>query len=229
MKYSEYFQKGSKISYFLLLIKYIPLIIITHEWKFLTNFGLFQIFGKFCISDYIDINTNDIFVLIFFSCLLFLNLFSIFIFYISYRKLKEFETKSKSFKKYMLNSLFILNFINFSFVQFFYEILILMPLKFWSKRLDENSAGASEDYIGDLPLRIISIIISLFFFVVIISLNFVYALINFRPYFIKKTYYTGKINSFNPINILFPLLSILIACEKFGNFEIILIIKIIKC
>jgi len=75
-------------SYFLLLFKYIPLILISHDWKILKSFGISIIFRKFTLMGYLDEFTNGYIIN---TILLILSLFNftiLIMFIIAFKKIK---------------------------------------------------------------------------------------------------------------------------------------------
>jgi len=222
MKYMEFSQEGSTFSYFLLLMKYIPLIIISHEWKFTKNGGLYPIIGKLTFTNYLKTNTNEIFANFFVYIFILLNFVSLILFFISYSKLKNFNINVKKYKKFMLISLFMLNFLNFSSAQFYYEMLFYLIFKNWSK-LQTNHI----EYNSSQIFRYLSLPLCIFSLFLVFIQNIVFSIINFRPYYIKNTYYAGNFIKINFNNIAYPLLKIVIVLELFIDFKPVLIIKLI--
>ena len=222
MKYMDFFQEGSMLSYFLLLIKYIPLIIITHDWKLTKHGGLYPLIGKLTITNYLNYETSEIFSNIFVYFFLAIYYCFIIFFFFCYIKLNNFDIRVKKYKSYMLKVIFILSFLNFFCAQIYYELLSFLILKNWSVSKTDPT-----QYTSSIITRLIAIFIGGFTFMLVLCLNVFFDLINFRPYYIKTTYFANEINNISYNNIIFPLLKIILVAEIFLNFQPILIIKII--
>lgn len=218
MKYLEFFQEGSYFSYFLLLLKYIPLLIICHDWLVTNANGFFRIFGKLTLTFYLKKN-SDLLVSNFIVYFLFIINFLVFgICYLSFYKLVDYDSKVKKYKKILLKSLFIANIVNFSLAQYFYESIFFLLFR----DLSDSSANSI--------IKSISIVMSFIALALVLSLNITFSIINFRPYFIRQTYYASEINSFELINVIYPMLKFFIVAEYYIAPKTILIIKlIIRC
>lgn len=222
MKYMIFFQEGSILSYILLFIKYIPLLIVTHEWKTQKNLGLNALFGKLSITNYLTKETDIVFSNLFAYFFIMINFALILIFGFSYSKLTSFDVKLKKYKVLLLKSLYILCFLNFFCPQYFYELCTLIIAKSWyNSSTDPSQSGAA------FAFKIINIPIVLVSFVTIIVQNYVFTLMNFRPYYIKKTYYANRINSLGYKNILYPALMTIVAIEPYVGLFTIVYFKII--
>jgi len=222
MKYMTFFQEGSILSYFLLLVKYIPVLIITHEWKINKNYGLNTIFGKLTFSNYIRKETDEIFSNILIYFLILINFSGFLYFYISYSKLKNFDVKFKQYKKYLLKSLYILCFLNFFCVQYFYEICTLLICK----NLPNSLINTKESKTNSIIIYF-SVPVCIFCFFLVLFQNYIFTLINFRPYYVKNTYFANRINSLGYKNIFYPLLMIIVALEEYLGLKPVIIVKII--
>ena len=222
LKFMNDFQDGYNISYILLLVKYIPLLIITHDWRFIDNHGIYPVLGKFTFTGYLRRDSNNYIVNIISYVFFLLNIFVFFLFFVSFKKLKNSSFDLKTWNKIFSKTLHILIVLNLFCSQFYYEII------FYILNKDFGSYDAINNNLTVSPLfKSMSLILGVSTLILCLILNYIFSIIIFRPYFVKKTYFTCPINKSNFNSFVYPLIKILIVQEFFLDFKSVLIAKII--
>lgn len=217
LKFINFFQEDNKIFYFLLLIKYIPLIVITHDWKIFHKNGFYSFFGKFTFTGYLTQESNSIIIDIIFFLMTFLN-FGVFVcFYIGYRRLREGIFVDKFYKKLFYKSLKFLVILNLFFSQYYYEIIIFI-INFYFK-IDINGEH--------ITMKYLTLVLGILIFLFVTIFNYIFSFLIFKPYILNNSYFTYELNKSNSNLLVYPLYKIFIVLEFFVAFRQILIIKLI--
>ena len=182
-------------SLLILIIKLLPLIVITHDWKISSKFGISYYFRKFTLSEFI-FNFNNVEC---FNIILFLIFLLILIYCIILVKVNFFNKSIYLYRSYLEKSTFILYTFNPYFYSIFTEIIFNKNIK------------------KDIPkaIYIIQIIIICICFILLIILDiFISSVLIEEPSYIgSNSFLTNELGKLDFSSLCYSVLQIIVQLE----------------
>ena len=203
------------LSLLILIIKLLPIIVVTHDWKISSKFGISYYFRKFTLSEII-FNCNNLEC---FNIILFLVFLLIVINCIIFVKVKFFNKSIYLYRSFLIKTTFILYSFNPYFYSIFTEIIFNKNIK------KDVTKGI---YILQIIIICICIIILLFLDIIISSV-----LIEESNFIGCNSFLTNELGKLDFSSISYSLIQIVIQLEyniKEDDFiKIKILIRIMIC
>ena len=203
------------LSLLILIIKLLPIIVITHDWKISSKFGISYYFRKFTLSEFIfNFNNLECFNFILFSVFLLITINCIILV-----KVHFFKKSIYLYRSYLEKSIFIL----YSFNPYFYSVFTQI---IFNKNIKKDVSKVI--YIIQIIIICICLILLLIIDIVISSI-----LIE-EPCFIgNNTFLTNEIGKLDFSSLSYSLIQIVVQLEfniKEDDFiKIKILIRIVIC
>jgi len=230
-KTKNFFNNRFSLNFFILL-RYLPLLILSSDWILIENFGIYQYLGKLTIANlFKKLGVNIIFNILFF--IIFLTVIIVFIiFALKFKGQKVQESEFKQGQQIKLVKIFF--YIFYYFPSYVLEITFINSINIKPNFNNHNKEGIeTENFVFkkinflDIEFSIVGIFFSIIFLIVYFIFNYLFEKFLVTPHCINLIGLKGNIFDINYRFLLFPVLQGLLVLDLILDIENNLKIKVI--